>query len=1060
MTTSFSPVAGHGASADVVFVGRRNTTEGTPWLVAVSAVDGADLWQYAYNPERENSGDTGGYYHVNQPIRELMRRPTISLDGGTVFVGGDTRRITRRCNGAVLWTGGCVMDYHEHQVHALDARSGAVLWTTTTQDATSRPALSADGTALFVAHQSGVQKFRASDGAELWSYRMDGWSNQTVNAYAPPVVSPLAPPASGAAKNSFFSWPVVYVKLYVNDNECVPEDELPTAEAERDFGCRDFPAIVLNASNGELLTKVPRPPGHVPDGKIAVSDDGGLVLTHGSGGICSAIQSSPSLEGTMTTSVICTAGTPELRALDVRSGFSVKWTWTPLAAGDNRFGRQNLDGKIGSPLVAGATTYVCFGDYLYALATATGKELWSYRVSAPVGRSAGVEQHSLLALRNGTVFVASYGITALSGYGAPDIPTAENFVHAVDAKMGKRRWRFSVAGSLRPSLAVSADGAAVFAASWFSDGSVLGAGVGLLSEGALYAITNCSTLAASSAAPACAVQNCSAGKTGGDAVFGDAAMARACQSCAGGSSKALTGPGDCILCAVKSGTAGREGAAKCFDCPNCAAGGVCKKGYKGRACTSCAPGFASFQGECTLCPDEAWLTMMPLVLLLVVALWLVRKFKRATDAAVKSELLKHAGVDQAKLTKVVKAGRATHALMRQVSGIMTLLGFVQMSTTIIKMRFSWPVDVQWFADIAAKVGELDLMGASAPECSTGLSFTAETRAYLGIIVPLSPLLLACFLIVMVRLVALPCACLGKLDSFSAGGGCCSAVFCCCRQTADAVWKTTGAIFGKALALFLVTFAGLTMAATSAFDCFDGGDGYSYMRDQPDVCCSTAVACQNDDGDSMSWGGASGGGPGAVQVSAVGLACCVLVIVVIPTYLRCNTAKLRGDERFMTTYGSLYLRYDTGYYGWEAVVLLRKLLLVLIARVLSSDQAAQIACSAAVLGGALLLQLLCKPFLSDALDRLERDTLAACLVIVALGAASNAGADAVAVMVAFYAILLAAAGVVGNDLLLVWREGNDDDDDDDAAAADDDAAADGSTAKLPIVGAHAGTKILV
>jgi outer membrane protein assembly factor BamB len=1034
MTTSFSPVAGHGASADVVFVGRRNTTEGTPWLVAVSAVDGADLWQYAYNPERENDGDTGGYYNVNQPVRELMRRPTISLDGGTVFVGGDTRRTTMCAEPPCTHTG--AMQYHEHQVHALDARSGAVLWTTTTQDATSRPALSADGTALFVAHQNGVQKFRASDGAELWSNNILTWPNHprwVVDTYALPVVSPLAPPAPGAAKNSFSSWPVVY--------------------ASTDYGGN----IVLNASNGELLAELPAA-YRIPGGKIAVSDDGGLVLTH-------AYAAASSQTGSCNTSQICfDISTPKLRALDVRSGFSVKWTWTPLAGVS--FGTQSLNGKIGSPLVAGATTYVCSGGYLYALATATGKEVWSYRVGAPIGRSAGVEQHSLLALRNGTVFVASYGIAqfvASQGLNINmDIPTAENFVHAVDAKTGKRRWRFSVAGSLRPSLAVSADGAAVFAASWFSDGSVnagVPTGLGLLSEGALYAITNCSTLAAPSAAPACAVQNCSAGKTGGDAVFGDAAMARACRSCDGGSSKALTGPGDCILCAVKSGTAGREGAAKCFDCPNCAAGGVCEKGYKGRACTSCAPGFASFQGECTLCPDEAWLTMMPLVLLLVVALWLVRKFKRATDAAVKSELLKHAGVDQAKLTKVVKAGRATHALMRQVSGIMTLLGFVQMSTTIIKMRFSWPVDVQWFADIAAKVGELDLMGASAPECSTGLSFTAETRAYLGILVPLSPLLLACFLIVMVRLVALPCACLGKLDSFSAGGGCCSAVFCCCRQTADAVWKTTGAIFGKALALFLVTFAGLTVAATSAFDCFDGGDGYSYMRDQPDVCCSTAAACQIGvgDGTTMSWGGASGGGPGAVQVSAVGLACCVLVIVIIPTYLRCNKAKLRGDERFMTTYGSLYLRYDTVYYGWEAVVLLRKLLLVLIARVLSSDQAAQIACSAAVLGGALLLQLLCKPFLSDALDRLERDTLAACLVIVALGAASNAGADAVAVMVAFYAILLAAAGVVGNDLLLVWREGNDDDD---AAAADDDAAADGSTAKLPIVGAHAGTKILV
>jgi hypothetical protein len=259
------------------------------------------------------------------------------------------------------------------------------------------------------------------------------------------------------------------------------------------------------------------------------------------------------------------------------------------------------------------------------------------------------------------------------------------------------------------------------------------------------------------------------------------------------------------------------------------------------------------------------------------------------------------------------------------------------------------------------------------------------------------------------------------------------------------------------------FLALAGTACAPFDCIDGGAGISYMRSSPDTACKTEFTdMENSAKDAKELAGGKLSDvyyPYTTRLvcGAIALSCCIAAIVLIAITLRGGRAKLFSDERFMRTFGSLYLRYDQGAYYWEVLVLLRKLLLVLIARVLSSDQAAQIACSAAVLSGALLLQLLCKPFLSDALDRLERDTLAACLVIVALGAASNAGADAVAVMVAFYAILLAAAGVVGNDLLLVWREGNDDDD---AAAADDDAAADGSTAKLPIVGDHAGTKILV
>jgi hypothetical protein len=159
------------------------------------------------------------------------------------------------------------------------------------------------------------------------------------------------------------------------------------------------------------------------------------------------------------------------------------------------------------------------------------------------------------------------------------------------------------------------------------------------------------------------------------------------------------------------------------------------------------------------------------------------------------------------------------------------------------------------------------------------------------------------------------------------------------------------------------------------------------------------------------------------MGAIALFCCVTAIVLIAITLRCGRAKLHSDELFMRAYGALYVRYDEGAYYWEVVILLRKLLLVLTTKVLSSNQPAQIAGCAVVLGGALALQHCVKPFVSDALDALEEHTLAACVAIVVLGICSQLGMPPIAVTVFYATIMLASAAVIGRDMRAIYKEGS-------------------------------------
>ena len=47
---------------------------------------------------------------------------------------------------------------------------------------------------------------------------------------------------------------------------------------------------------------------------------------------------------------------------------------------------------------------------------------------------------------------------------------------------------------------------------------------------------------------------------------------------------------------------------------------------------------------------------------------------------------------------------------------MTVAAFVQMSSSVTQMDFSWPWSIKWFGDILAAFANFDVLGAATPEC--------------------------------------------------------------------------------------------------------------------------------------------------------------------------------------------------------------------------------------------------------------------------------------------------------------------------------------------------------
>ena len=502
--------------------------------------------------------------------------------------------------------------------------------------------------------------------------------------------------------------------------------------------------------------------------------------------------------------------------------------------------------------------------------------------------------------------------------------------------------------------------------------------------------------------------------------------ATACAPCAAGKFSAGSTP--CAVCpkgqSAVGDLAGVRGGTDCLACRDakwCAGGGSygsCIPSRTGAGCTSCVKGFALFQGSCVECPDQPWVTALPLLFAFMFIVYMLRKLRAVSEVGL-TQLVMHGNTDEGLKeirTKKVKkkAGdirsMATGAtgMVRQVAGLMSVLAFAQMSTTLIQIDFGWPLDVRWFSGILNAIVKFELAaGAAAPDCAPGLQMSDTARWALLIAVPLVPLLVLGSLLL----------CLGA-----------------CRR----IHLVPASVPSGVLSFFLVTMIALATAATSPWDCVKYGP-LNLMRDSPDVTCRIGGAIPDQESSSKSYSAtlasaakkAPTPAPALatlalsyaerVTIGAATLVFCIGAIAALGAVLYLRRRTLRSDKYLVQALGALYMRYEEKYYFWEVVILLRKLLLVLITRVLSGNQSAQIAGCAVVLGGALVLQHLCKPSLSDALDTLEEHTLVACVAIVALGAASASGLNPQAISALYFLTMAASGALLWRDMRTVWLE---------------------------------------
>jgi hypothetical protein len=339
------------------------------------------------------------------------------------------------------------------------------------------------------------------------------------------------------------------------------------------------------------------------------------------------------------------------------------------------------------------------------------------------------------------------------------------------------------------------------------------------------------------------------------------------------------------------------------------------------------------------------------------------------------------------------------ALMQQVAAMMTVLTFVQMSSTLVEIDFNWPLTVKWFSTIVARIGSFDLIGVAAPECAMETALKPMSRWMLTLVVPLAPLMFLGLLMCVAKIVRMLSRCWAKVLSCTTGD------FCCCNTVADTMSALTSWLNNKAVSIFLVIYVLLVRAAMAPFDCVETEAGTSFMRDSPDVLCEADGSDYN-----LYFG-----------FGVLALVACCLAIAIIAIQLYCFRHKLHTDKRIMREYATLYLRYEDTYYYWEVIIFVRKLLFVAILRVCSNDQTLQIGLLAVVLGGALVLQYRCKPFLSDALDQLEEYTLLACGGLVLLGVGSYLGMPPLATTVLYVVLVGTASAFMVKALRAVWRE---------------------------------------
>eukprot|EP00937_MAST-01D_sp_MAST-1D-sp2_P000550 g550.t1 len=397
----------------------------------------------------------------------------------------------------------------------------------------------------------------------------------------------------------------------------------------------------------------------------------------------------------------------------------------------------------------------------------------------------------------------------------------------------------------------------------------------------------------------------------------------------------------------------------------------CAPGYTGALCAGCGDTFGKAGGFCVACPSPAVLiavaTLFPLLLIAV--------FLFVTRQSLKPDF-----------------ETATLTIVR------IFVNYVQLSGMMLNFNLDWGSSLRWIFGIESAAG-----GGAPPllDCM-GVGFMEQVAAIF-----LMPVLIPCFagaaVVVWVKGATVLRGHGGEAEAGKAEAG--------KKAEAVMVMGVTPEHFFRNGALALSYFAWPTYvgAVFRTFDCnirVREGDG----RVSSFVASDANVSCDTDE-------------YAALRASAW-LAMVVALALPLGTawFLYKHKEQLEDDNNFRARYLFLYGGFKREYFWWEAIVALRKVILVGVAVWLGDDtRGYQVWCGLGVVLCAFALQLWHSPYFNKREDRLESLTLGVTAVSLLLGMAVLLGQHSRAsdsLMSGLRALVGALnAGVV---LVFVWQ----------------------------------------
>jgi len=282
----------------------------------------------------------------------------------------------------------CTGSGFDDHVYAINAQTGALLWSKATNGWTGGSFAVADGVAYFGSSDNNLNALNAHTGALLWRYKTGGFPS------SPAVVNGVVYVGSGDG-NLYALNAHTGAKLWSYTTGGLVQSSPVVTDGMVYFGSADYNVYALQASDGTLIWRYKT--GNWA-GDLAVTggvvyatsqDDNVYALNASNGGKLwsfttgKLIQSAPAVADGV---VYVGSDDNNLYALNARTG-AVRW---------NKFIGLPSSAAVANGVVYVASTYAT----MYALDARTGAELWSY--------STGDVIYSDPTIVNGVLYFGSY----------------------------------------------------------------------------------------------------------------------------------------------------------------------------------------------------------------------------------------------------------------------------------------------------------------------------------------------------------------------------------------------------------------------------------------------------------------------------------------------------------------------------------------------------------------------------------------------------------------------------------------------------------------------------